>query len=136
MYYVVLTECKNMDSFDKSCNVAKHNYDECFQKWFNRFLKNRDTNLNVCDAEFREYQQCLKVWLIIYAYGFFFFFFRDRVSVCVFSRFLRKMDACSHLKEQYDTCFNTWFTQKFLKGDYDDEMCAPLLKVYTQCVKV
>ncbi|CAH0381569.1 unnamed protein product [Bemisia tabaci] len=49
-----------MDSFDKSCNVAKHNYDECFQKWFNRFLKNRDTNLNVCDAEFREYQQCLK----------------------------------------------------------------------------
>ncbi|CAH0381570.1 unnamed protein product [Bemisia tabaci] len=45
------------------------------------------------------------------------------------------MDACSHLKEQYDTCFNTWFTQKFLKGDYDDEMCAPLLKVYTQCVK-
>lgn len=46
------------------------------------------------------------------------------------------MEPCRQLKEEYDACFNLWFSQKFLKGDNNDEVCAPLLKVYKECVKV
>ena len=42
---------------------------------------------------------------------------------------------CTELKQEYDACFNVWFSTRFLKGNYSEEMCAPLLKVYTQCVK-
>ncbi|KAI5696729.1 TP53-regulated inhibitor of apoptosis 1-like [Diaphorina citri] len=42
---------------------------------------------------------------------------------------------CTQLKHQYDECFQTWFTEKFLKGDTDDSMCSPLLKVYQSCVQ-
>ncbi|XP_075220035.1 TP53-regulated inhibitor of apoptosis 1-like isoform X1 [Lycorma delicatula] len=42
---------------------------------------------------------------------------------------------CSDLKKEYDTCFHSWFTEKFLKGDMDDEICAPIFKVYQQCLK-
>lgn len=45
-------------------------------------------------------------------------------------------DNCNELKKQYDSCFLTWFSEKFLKGDTNDEMCAPYFKVYQQCVKV
>lgn len=46
------------------------------------------------------------------------------------------MEPCRELKEEYDKCFNVWFSQKFLKGEHNDEMCAELLKVYKECVKV
>lgn len=46
------------------------------------------------------------------------------------------MEACRQLKEEYDACFNEWFSQKFLKGDHNDSMCARLLKVYKDCVEV
>lgn len=45
-------------------------------------------------------------------------------------------DTCSELKHQYDHCFNTWFSEKFLKGDKDDSVCASLFNVYQQCLKV
>ncbi|XP_073984578.1 TP53-regulated inhibitor of apoptosis 1-like isoform X2 [Rhodnius prolixus] len=45
------------------------------------------------------------------------------------------MEACRQLKEEYDACFNEWFSQKFLKGDHNDSMCARLLKVYKDCVE-
>ncbi|CAH1403546.1 unnamed protein product [Nezara viridula] len=45
------------------------------------------------------------------------------------------MEACLHLKKEYDACFNVWFSEKFLKGDSNDEMCAQLLKVYKACVE-
>lgn len=45
-------------------------------------------------------------------------------------------ENCNELKKQYDTCFNSWFAEKFLKGKTDDAMCAPLFKIYQQCVKV
>ncbi|KAF6204333.1 hypothetical protein GE061_002674 [Apolygus lucorum] len=48
---------------------------------------------------------------------------------------LNQMEACGQLKEDYDACFNVWFSQKFLKGDNNDSMCAQLLKVYKQCVE-
>ncbi|XP_076235133.1 TP53-regulated inhibitor of apoptosis 1-A isoform X2 [Calliopsis andreniformis] len=44
------------------------------------------------------------------------------------------MEACKELKANYDQCFNVWFSEKFLRGIYDDSECAPLLKVYTKCV--
>ncbi|XP_022188016.1 TP53-regulated inhibitor of apoptosis 1-like [Nilaparvata lugens] len=42
---------------------------------------------------------------------------------------------CTDLKQQYDACFQTWFTERFLKGDMNDEICAPLFRVYQQCLK-
>ncbi|XP_053698419.1 TP53-regulated inhibitor of apoptosis 1-like [Sabethes cyaneus] len=44
-------------------------------------------------------------------------------------------DNCTELKKKYDSCFNQWFSERFLKGDTDDSVCAPLFKVYQQCVK-
>lgn len=46
------------------------------------------------------------------------------------------MEACSELKKSYDTCFNIWFSERFLKGDHNDSACASLLKVYKECVQV
>ncbi|XP_001600906.1 TP53-regulated inhibitor of apoptosis 1 isoform X2 [Nasonia vitripennis] len=45
------------------------------------------------------------------------------------------MEACRDLKEKYDNCFNSWFAEKFLKGDHNDSMCAPFLKVYKECIE-
>lgn len=45
-------------------------------------------------------------------------------------------EDCNKLKRDYDACFNTWFADKFLNGETNDSMCAPLFKVYQQCVKV
>ncbi|XP_022920015.1 TP53-regulated inhibitor of apoptosis 1-like [Onthophagus taurus] len=44
-------------------------------------------------------------------------------------------EACNDLKQQYDNCFNTWFSEHFLKGNTNDSMCEPIFKVYQQCVK-
>ncbi|XP_014232933.1 TP53-regulated inhibitor of apoptosis 1-like isoform X1 [Trichogramma pretiosum] len=44
-------------------------------------------------------------------------------------------DTCNELKNQYDKCFNTWFSTKFLKGDTNDSMCASFYSVYQQCIK-
>ncbi|XP_053609294.1 TP53-regulated inhibitor of apoptosis 1-like [Plodia interpunctella] len=44
-------------------------------------------------------------------------------------------EECTELKKKYDDCFNTWFTERFLKGDHDDSMCAGIFKVYQECVK-
>lgn len=45
-------------------------------------------------------------------------------------------EDCKDLKHNYDACFNNWFADKFLKGVTDESMCAPLFRVYQQCVKV
>lgn len=45
-------------------------------------------------------------------------------------------EDCKELKHNYDACFNNWFADKFLKGVTDESMCAPLFRVYQQCVKV
>lgn len=45
-------------------------------------------------------------------------------------------ENCTELKRQYDACFNAWFSEKFLKGDTSESMCAPIFKVYQECVKV
>ena len=43
---------------------------------------------------------------------------------------------CNELKSKYDECFNVWFSQKFLKGDTNDDMCKPLFLVYRDCIRV
>lgn len=45
-------------------------------------------------------------------------------------------EECTELKKKYDDCFNSWFSERFLKGDHDDSMCAGIFKVYQECVKV
>ena len=39
---------------------------------------------------------------------------------------------CSELKAKYDGCFNVWFSEKFLKGKDDEDMCKPLFILYRQ----
>lgn len=43
-------------------------------------------------------------------------------------------EECTPLKREYDTCFNTWFREGFLKGSKDD-VCAEVFKKYQVCVK-
>ncbi len=43
---------------------------------------------------------------------------------------------CNELKAKYDECFNVWFSEKFLKGDLNEDMCKPIFSVYQDCVKV
>ncbi|XP_014213112.1 TP53-regulated inhibitor of apoptosis 1-like isoform X2 [Copidosoma floridanum] len=45
------------------------------------------------------------------------------------------MEQCKELKKTYDDCFNSWFAERFLKGDTNDSTCASLLKVYTECIE-
>lgn len=42
---------------------------------------------------------------------------------------------CNELKKSYDSCFNLWFSEKFLKGDSTDDMCKPIFMVYQECVR-
>jgi len=39
------------------------------------------------------------------------------------------------LKAKYDSCFQLWFSEKFLKGDSSEDMCKPLFIVYQDCVR-
>ena len=41
---------------------------------------------------------------------------------------------CGDLKKAYEDCFNSWFSDKFLRGSREDT-CAPLFSVYQSCVK-
>lgn len=42
---------------------------------------------------------------------------------------------CQELKSLYDSCFNQWYSEKFLNGQTDDKTCEPLYNQYQQCVK-
>lgn len=41
---------------------------------------------------------------------------------------------CNELKYKYDDCFNSWFSERFLRGDSKDP-CKELLEAYQTCVK-
>lgn len=43
---------------------------------------------------------------------------------------------CNELKQQYDQCFNIWFTEQYMNGHYENDECRKLFEVYTDCVKV
>ena len=42
---------------------------------------------------------------------------------------------CNEIKKEYDTCFNKWYSEKFLKG-YKGDDCEVLFKQYRACVWV
>lgn len=42
---------------------------------------------------------------------------------------------CTKLKQKYEACFNTWYSEKFLKGETQDE-CQELFKEYRTCLEV
>lgn len=44
-------------------------------------------------------------------------------------------DECTNLKEKYESCFNTWFSEKFLRGETDDSKCKELFTSYQSCLK-
>ncbi|KJE90483.1 hypothetical protein CAOG_009464 [Capsaspora owczarzaki ATCC 30864] len=44
-------------------------------------------------------------------------------------------EACSNLKQSYDKCFNSWYSEKFLKGEKSTSDCDALFKEYQACVK-
>lgn len=43
-------------------------------------------------------------------------------------------DECTPLKHEYDACFHSWYSEKFLKGEKSNE-CEELFTVYQACVK-
>ncbi|KAH6567416.1 hypothetical protein BASA50_011355 [Batrachochytrium salamandrivorans] len=40
---------------------------------------------------------------------------------------------CDELKQQYDACFNKWYSEKFLKGDRKPS-CDAIFQQYRDCV--
>lgn len=42
---------------------------------------------------------------------------------------------CQKAKEEYDACFNNWFSERYLKGHTTNE-CEPLFRIYQKCVLV
>lgn len=45
-------------------------------------------------------------------------------------------DDCTDSKRKYDTCFNKWFSERFLNGHTDLHQCDELYKTYQDCLKV
>lgn len=43
---------------------------------------------------------------------------------------------CNDLKYQYDQCFNSWFTEHYMNGHYNNDKCQKVFEIYTNCVKV
>lgn len=42
---------------------------------------------------------------------------------------------CAEFKKVYDSCFQNWFTNHFLKGETDDSMCKEQFIQYSECVR-
>ncbi|KAL2608426.1 hypothetical protein R1flu_026999 [Riccia fluitans] len=45
-----------------------------------------------------------------------------------------EMQNCSALKMAYNECFNRWYTDKFLKGQWDKEECQAEWEAYRACL--
>ena len=47
-------------------------------------------------------------------------------------------DDCTNLKLKYDSCFNIWFRDDFLRGKLSDHQtaCGELFATYQKCLKV
>ena len=43
---------------------------------------------------------------------------------------------CGDLKNNYENCFNLWYTSKFLRGETSDGECKDLFEQYHACLKV
>lgn len=43
---------------------------------------------------------------------------------------------CNELKQEYDTCFNSWYSEKFLKGKSTQNECEGFWDKYQECLNV
>ncbi|CAN4076754.1 unnamed protein product [Withania somnifera] len=43
---------------------------------------------------------------------------------------------CGQLREAYHNCFNRWYSDKFLKGEWNKEECVIEWKKYRDCLSV
>lgn len=43
---------------------------------------------------------------------------------------------CNDLKQKYDTCFNSWYSEKFLKGEGLHNECEDFWVQYKECIDV
>ncbi|KZV51867.1 hypothetical protein F511_06910 [Dorcoceras hygrometricum] len=41
---------------------------------------------------------------------------------------------CAHLRTAYHSCFNRWYSEKFLKGSWDKEECVLEWEKYRECL--
>ncbi|KAJ4844330.1 hypothetical protein Tsubulata_050486 [Turnera subulata] len=41
---------------------------------------------------------------------------------------------CAQLKEAYHNCFNRWYSEKFVKGQWDKEECVIEWQKYRACL--
>ncbi|VFQ97746.1 unnamed protein product [Cuscuta campestris] len=41
---------------------------------------------------------------------------------------------CADLREAYNNCFNRWYSEKFLKGQWDKEDCVSEWQKYRHCL--
>jgi hypothetical protein len=42
---------------------------------------------------------------------------------------------CTELKKEYESCFNQWYSEKFLKGSVEMD-CEDIFRLYRACVRV
>lgn len=42
---------------------------------------------------------------------------------------------CNQVKEEYQKCFSSWFSECYMKGDYDDKRCARKFEQYQKCLR-
>ncbi|KAG0374105.1 MAG: hypothetical protein J3R72DRAFT_372544 [Linnemannia gamsii] len=42
-------------------------------------------------------------------------------------------EKCTQIKQEYDGCFNSWYSEKFLKGDASPQ-CDDLFFKYKECL--
>ncbi|KAF9184685.1 Mitochondrial distribution and morphology protein 35 [Haplosporangium sp. Z 767] len=42
-------------------------------------------------------------------------------------------EKCTNIKQEYDSCFNSWYSEKFLKGDASPQ-CDDLFFKYKDCL--
>ncbi|KAL3500813.1 hypothetical protein ACH5RR_039906 [Cinchona calisaya] len=41
---------------------------------------------------------------------------------------------CAQLRDAYHNCFNRWYSEKFLKGQWDKEECVSEWQKYRECL--
>ncbi|KAI5669660.1 hypothetical protein M9H77_19513 [Catharanthus roseus] len=41
---------------------------------------------------------------------------------------------CAQLRADYHNCFNRWYSEKFLKGQWDKEECVSVWQKYRECL--
>ncbi|CAA3001721.1 uncharacterized protein At4g33100 [Olea europaea var. sylvestris] len=41
---------------------------------------------------------------------------------------------CAHLRTAYHNCFNRWYAEKFLKGEWNKQECVSEWEKYRECL--